>query len=160
MGWETRILTGWENSYDGPCGILLYIATAFLSAVVVRVILTILWTFEKQRSQQVLLPEYYANRSAMGIFCRRFWVQQPQFGEESDFGIPFVLGFLELLVAPVLISTGGWVPIGGWLTLKTVAQWEVWKSNRHTFNRFLIGNLLLLIVAYFTARCFIRTTLT
>ena len=34
------------------------------------------------------------------------------------------------------------------MTLKTVAQWKRWEDHRSVFNRFLIGNALVVALAF------------
>ncbi len=63
----------------------------------------------------------------------------------GDGGAPFVLGFLELLAYPVLIRLGAWAFIGAWLSLKTLAQWKGWSTERGHYNRFLVGNAIVLL---------------
>lgn len=67
---------------------------------------------------------------------------------KGDYWAPCMLGFLESLVYPVLMFTDNWLMIGGWITLKTIAQWDKWKTERPIFNRFLIGNALVIIGAF------------
>jgi hypothetical protein len=76
------------------------------------------------------------------------------FNEDAnpDYWYPTILGTLELLVYPFLIAGAAGSAIGAWLALKTVAQWTRWQSDRTTFNLFLVGNLLALIVAFGLAR--------
>jgi hypothetical protein len=63
----------------------------------------------------------------------------------SDFWLPTILGSLELVSYPVLLQIGSWTAIGAWIGFKTVAQWNVWIKNRSQFNRYLIGNALVVI---------------
>jgi hypothetical protein len=63
----------------------------------------------------------------------------------SDFWLPTILGSLELVSYPVLLQIGSWTAIGAWIGFKTVAQWNVWTKNRSQFNRYLIGNALVVI---------------
>ena len=67
---------------------------------------------------------------------------------KGDYWAPCMLGFLESLVYPVLMFTNNWLIIGGWITLKTIAQWDKWKTERPIFNRFLIGNALVIVGAF------------
>jgi hypothetical protein len=69
----------------------------------------------------------------------------------KDYGQNFIVGLFELAVFPVLISHMDFVPIGAWIGLKTVAQWGEWKTDRGTFNRFLIGNALVISAAIWLA---------
>src|SRR5262249_36843457 len=68
--------------------------------------------------------------------------------EKGDYWVPFILGLLEALAYPVLMVTENWMLVGAWITLKTLAQWEKWKEKRPVFNRFLVGNAVILIGAY------------
>lgn len=68
--------------------------------------------------------------------------------ERSDFLMPFFLGILELLGYPILIATDQLNIIGVWIGFKTVAQWSTWKIQRFTFNRFLLGNALVVAASY------------
>jgi hypothetical protein len=62
-----------------------------------------------------------------------------------DFFVPTVTGTMELAVYPVLIALGTLQPIGWWLALKTAVQWNRWKErNRVSYNRFIVGNALVL----------------
>jgi hypothetical protein len=67
---------------------------------------------------------------------------------DDDYWHPFIIGTLELLVFPYLMLTENWNYIGAWLALKTVSQWKSWTERRHVFNRFLIGNLLVIGISY------------
>ncbi len=60
--------------------------------------------------------------------------------QDDDYWHGAVLGLIELLAYPVLMSTNHWPFIGAWLTFKTAGQWRMWSRRRSPFNRFLIGN--------------------
>ena len=60
-----------------------------------------------------------------------------------------ILGLLELIAYPVLMFADKWSFIGAWLGFKTISQWNRWGTDRNSFVRFLIGNILVLIAAYF-----------
>lgn len=77
--------------------------------------------------------------------------------KEPDYWRPFILGFLELFIYPILMFTGGWKFIGAWLSFKTFGQWAEWKTNRNTFNVFLIGNALILVVSYVFMRLWVAS---
>ena len=62
-----------------------------------------------------------------------------------DYWHPFILGSLEMLSYPVLIRTDNLHLVGAWLAFKALAQWKVWSDHRVAFNRFLIGNALVLL---------------
>lgn len=75
--------------------------------------------------------------------------------DHSDHWLTFILGIIELSIYPILIVTHNWSFIGAWLGFKTVAQWGTWGKNRNTFNRFLIGNVIVLLVSYLLLTGFI-----
>lgn len=62
----------------------------------------------------------------------------------KDFWYPTIIGMLELAIYPLLIVAGTWQPIGGWIAIKTAVRWQRWSTNRATYNRFLIGNGLVI----------------
>jgi hypothetical protein len=68
-----------------------------------------------------------------------------------DYFQNFFIGLFELAIYPPLIAHMDLAPIGAWITLKTVAQWGEWKTDRGTFNRFLIGNALVITAAIWLA---------
>lgn len=67
---------------------------------------------------------------------------------DNDHWFPYFIGILELMTFPFLMAAGLWTGVAGWIGLKTLPQWSVWKDNRSTFNRFLIGNALVVILAF------------
>jgi hypothetical protein len=50
---------------------------------------------------------------------------------------------------------GYWSFIGAWLGFKALPQWSRWRQKRTPFNRFLIGNALVLIASMILAKAFI-----
>jgi hypothetical protein len=43
--------------------------------------------------------------------------------------------------------TEQWKFIGAWLEFKALVRWNVWEAERKAFNRFLIGNALVLFLS-------------
>jgi hypothetical protein len=68
---------------------------------------------------------------------------------ENDYFQPFIVGLLELLVYPVLLAAGHPQYVGAWLGLKVVPKLGAWSTNRATYQRFLIGNALVIVFSYF-----------
>jgi hypothetical protein len=60
--------------------------------------------------------------------------------------VPAYIGAIELLLYPLLIVTMNWAPIGGWLTVKTAANWR-WQDTKdgQSWMRFLLGNALVIL---------------
>jgi hypothetical protein len=84
--------------------------------------------------------------------------QIPDWQKFSDYWYPFIIGAFELLFYPVLMVTGSWAAIGGWIALKTISQWGVWSTDRAVFNLFLIGTLANLSIAFFFLTRFVTST--
>lgn len=59
---------------------------------------------------------------------------------------PYILGFVELWVYPIFLANHRMDFIYLYIGLKTVSQFDLWKSKRRSFNVFLMGNI---IVVYF-----------
>jgi len=68
-----------------------------------------------------------------------------------DFWHPTIIGFIELALYPPLIAHGDFLAIGGWIGIKTAAQWPGWGKVRSIFNRFLIGNAFVIVAACYLA---------
>lgn len=67
----------------------------------------------------------------------------------DDYWIPSVIGAIELFVFPFLMVEGAWQIIGAWLVIKTASIWAKWNNLRTPYNRFLLGNLLVLVSSLF-----------
>ena len=68
-----------------------------------------------------------------------------------DYWHPSIIGFLELAIYPLLIATSNWYAIGGWIAVKTAIGWRGWDTNCTSYNRFLIGNGLVVSAALLLA---------
>src|SRR5437899_3268334 len=65
----------------------------------------------------------------------------------KDFWVPSVIGTLELAIFPFLISSMEWRSIGGWIAIKTAVGWKGWTTDRSSYNRFLLGNALVIFAS-------------
>lgn len=72
-----------------------------------------------------------------------------------DFWQPSLVGVLELTVYPVLLASGKPEYIGAWLAFKTLPRFGSWEKHRNPYQRFLIGNALVLVFSYALMRLFI-----
>jgi hypothetical protein len=68
-------------------------------------------------------------------------------GLYSDYWFTLFLGLIELMSFPVLMKMGAWNVIGAWIGSKTVAQWKRWTENRVSFNGYLIGNAVCILLS-------------
>jgi hypothetical protein len=80
-------------------------------------------------------------------FFYRFGVLFAGFGfgpRVNDNWLNFSVGTSELLAYPFLLRLGLTEYIGAWLVIKTAGQWGMWAKRRTAFNRYLVGNILVL----------------
>lgn len=72
-----------------------------------------------------------------------------------DYRVPFFVGTLEILIYPILISSGHLDAVGWWLGVKTAASWR-WRDQgergRQLYTNFLLGNALIIAAALIIAR--------
>lgn len=62
--------------------------------------------------------------------------------------IPTAIGFFELAVYPILLTLGNYGIIGAWIGIKTAGGWTGYSQSRTSFNRFLLFNVITLLVAF------------
>jgi hypothetical protein len=90
-------------------------------------------------------------------FCVSFYgiraISGSGFRVTPDYWLSFFLGMLEMLAYPFLIVTNHPLIIGSWLTFKTVHRMSYARGvPRGPYNQYLVGNALILIGAYCSAR--------
>jgi hypothetical protein len=152
-GGEINLVNGWVIHDPRK-----YFALVCFFAVIVRLLMSLLRAAEPNPPKP--LPPSFWRR--MCWFFRGFYTFPSQHAAGTpkdwetdywhpDYLHPFVLGLLELSAYPVLMTAGAWNVIGAWYGLKTLSQWQQWKSSRASFNRFLIGNALVLMVGFWLA---------
>ena len=73
----------------------------------------------------------------------------------GDYLTAYVLSGIELMTYPVLFAAGLDLYVGAWVGLKVVAQYKHWSEDRGSFTGFLVGNALVLIVAFVFLQGFI-----
>lgn len=119
-----------------------YVIFAFVLSLIVRLVLSLFRAGEI--SHKTAMPFWDAFcYSFRGFFPKP--IKDGRNDQHSDYLGPFFLGWIELLTYPIFIILNAWSVIGAWLAFKTVAQWSGWKKNRSPFNRYLIGNALIVI---------------
>jgi len=65
-----------------------------------------------------------------------------------DYLMTALIGFFEAAAYPILIHANELQVIGGWLAIKTAGNWSQWANSRATFCRYLLGNLMVLLISY------------
>ena len=118
-----------------------YFILALASDILVRIVLRFFREWELRGSifTRINLPPTNFWRSVW----QAFWSIHPYQGA-NDYFVSFFTGLLELLAYPYFIVTWDLKVIGGWLALKTVAQWKEWTASRLSYQRFLLGNALVI----------------
>jgi len=120
-----------------------YVLFAGLLSLAVRVVMAFL-KMPERKNGKTRFVSFIKNLKGFGSNRQ---VDDYLYEELDDFLYPYYLGFIEFLTYPVLMAADLWSFIGVWLAFKTAGQWEHWKKSRHTFNRFLIGNALVIILS-------------
>jgi hypothetical protein len=121
------------------CG---YIFSALFACLFIRLFLSFLrWT--EGCAKPPPQPPYW-------VICIGFKAKE----NTNDYLQPFLVGFLELLVYPVLLAGGAPEYIGAWLGFKVVPKLGSWSTHRETYQRFLIGNALVVILSFFLQKYF------
>ena len=126
-----------------PDAYLWYLLCAAVGSILIRAILSGLRASETPKERR---------RAFLGIF---HGFKQSDGQVTSDYWQPTLLGFLELTVYPILLASGKPEYIGAWLAFKTLPRFGSWEKHRPTYQRFLIGNALVLIFSYALTRLFI-----
>lgn len=151
------LLSGWSLSIDG----LYYVLAAICASIAIRAILAIFkaWgigdgephNFIEEKNVPGAARELQKKswlRRALSSF-RGFGGPPELSASINDYWLPTIIGIAELVSYPVFLSIGNITVIGAWIAIKTAGQWRVWEKSRTAFNRFLVGNILVLLVSYF-----------
>lgn len=73
----------------------------------------------------------------------------------GDYLTAYALGVIELATFPFLFAAELYAYVGAWIGLKVVAQYKHWADDRGTFTGFLVGNGLVLILAFVCLQTYI-----
>jgi len=145
------LVDGWK--FNGHP--LFYLGTAFVLAVLVRICHSGIKTFSSRAGEHderniKLKGDVNAKISdwpRRKIFLTAFHGFAGTALDDHWLGT--IIGLAEILFFPVLIITGNFAFIGGWLAIKTAGGWEAWRKQPRAFNRFLISSLMNITIAYF-----------
>ena len=120
-----------------------YFAVVILLSLLIRLLMASLRAFERP------VESGYANTVRAIFLGKSVKTQKGEIALVADYWHPFILGTFELITYPVLMVTGAWTMVGAWLAFKTLPHWKDWTDKRVSFNRFLIGNALVLLAGYY-----------
>ena len=124
---------------------------AFASIVWALIIRAFLSVFKAAAIRQGEAGEESKKLSFWKAWCQSFssWSGN---SKKDDYWLPFFVGWIELYFYPILMVNASWQVIGFWIGVKTASQWRTWGRSRTPYNRFLLGNLLGLVVSLFLSR--------
>jgi hypothetical protein len=144
---------GLSEQVSLPKNLLGYVCCAIAIAVAIRLFMSLLRVVEERNP-----PRFKANgdpvqaRSNLSNRWADYWLDFSGFhpnDSQRDYLLPAILGCIELVAFPVLLVSSHWDVIGAWIGFKALAQWRTWTENRNTYNRFLIGNALVVIASWY-----------
>ena len=136
---------------------ILFIICVILSAIIIRALLCILKAFAITNGE-LDDPEKkieWKDEKYWPMFFSSFWSNKKHVTID-DYWLPAIVGFAELLVYPFLMSLGKWLFIGAWIGVKTASSWGGWHHYRTAYNRFLLGNILVLFFSIVLALWFMK----
>jgi hypothetical protein len=143
----------WQFQIDGSVVVVTwwrYLGLVILAGFAVRIVISGLREFELRWPAKFDLGPFRErpSRPQLPKEWWRSWWQGFMSTHESalvrDYWLPFILGLFELAGYPYFIAKGDWKVIGGWLALKTAAQWGLWSKSRSHYQRFLVGNAMVI----------------
>jgi hypothetical protein len=73
--------------------------------------------------------------------------------------LSWLVGMLERVVYVICLVGAAREWIAVWLTLKTIVKWKGWKEDARTFNIYLIGNIISIILSLLGAWIAVRMSL-
>ena len=82
---------------------------------------------------------------------RRFGIMFHGFSKSDpnpDLWYNTILGAIELFAYAIFIGTSNWTAIAIWLGFKAFAKWNVWSTNKLEFNRFILLNAVVILIAF------------
>lgn len=142
-GWVLTV--SWHN----------YLLFCLTLAIVLRILHSFLRALAVQRGD---FPEANS-QNTIREFPRAFrlcFIGVGPHKEHLDLWIPFVIQLCELAIYPLLLVLGDYAVIGAWIGVKTAGGWTGHAQSRTSFQRFLLFNLLTLLLAYWLAPFFTR----
>lgn len=125
-----------------------YITSVILYALLIRIILSVINSFFHSNSQKV--NNYFVQRN----FIRLSFLSNSRDPSIDDYWLPFFVGWAELFTFPFIFNCGSKEIIGGWLVFKAIGSWQT-NNQRTAINKFIFGNILVLVSSYFLWYCFI-----
>lgn len=146
-----KTMMEWFGTYWGRVfnwkTIAFYVAYILVFSVVIRGVIAAFKSLSRIQEEAIKRRSWEkidVRRSFLEIWKRCFkgWGDSKK---TDDFLISSILGAFELIAYPFLIYSGNVQYIGGWIAIKTSGHWGEWGKDRTSFNRFLLGNVLVIV---------------
>jgi hypothetical protein len=141
----------------------IYAGSAFFFSGLIRLLLTFFRCYRLAAEHGGGIPAFLSFywRTLVGIGYKPVDLSADEAERKrvrGDYLTAFVLGGIELMAYPVLFAAGLDIYVGVWLGAKIAAQYRHWSEDRGAFAVFLVGNALVLIVAFVFLQGFIGST--
>ncbi|MBU0503342.1 MAG: hypothetical protein V1842_00605 [Candidatus Omnitrophota bacterium] len=125
-----------------------------LFSIVIRLILCIFKAIAIKQGEADYKEEYkeedlyitFRDRRFGEIFQRLFFSCEGD-SHIDDYFLPTLVGAFELVLFPILLFRR-WDMIAFWITIKTAGNLGLRGKSRTSYNRFLFGNILVLMFSY------------
>src|SRR5437773_2627592 len=130
-----------------------YIGYALLLSALVRTLLIFFRCFRLVHENEEGLREFWRYFWRLFLGLSHGGVAKTLKPEEKervrgDYLTAYALGALELAAFPFLFAAELYAYVGAWIGLKVIAQYKHWTKDRGSFTGFLVGNALVLILAF------------
>src|SRR5436189_1451219 len=144
-----------------PSGLTIYyFTTALLFALIVRFILCIFKSLAHYNGETINENDQFdkklidvRKKSRMFYFKKSFLGFNGEY-KIDDYWLPYIIGSFELILFPLLYDNDQMKILGGWLAFKAIVNWAT-RNSRTAYNRFLLGNMLVLLFSFIMYKCFI-----
>ena len=125
-----------------------YVVMVFFWALIFRLVLSVLKAWATQSGEP---DDNCGNMGSDYSWSALVWLHFKGFNGtiRDDNWVPFFIGVAELGVYPFLLNGDRLDILGAWLAFKTLPLWGTWQKRRNAYNRFLLGCLLPLAVAWY-----------
>lgn len=127
-----------------------FIIKIIIVAFLMRILMNIFKATAIRQGEADSEKKKFSNWSRWQAFWRSFcsWAHDKNI---DDYYLPFIIGIIEMIIYSFLILLGEFTFIGILVGLKTAVQWGKWQETRTAYNRFLLGNLLVIAASIFLA---------
>ena len=127
----------------------MFIIEIVVLAVIIRLVFSWLRAYEYKFFSSSEDPRVESFRSLPT--SRRFAIMfhgMSKSDPNPDLWYTTILGAIELFAYSIFIGTDNWSAVAVWLGFKAFAKWNVWSTNKLEFNRFVLLNAIVILIAF------------